>query len=366
VIAVLAVTAWCPAAGADEAAASHGAWLGISARGLSDSWREREEYWSGGVMVTEVAPGSPANLAGVEAGDVLVSVDSRTLHNPADLADVVSGLEPGNTVPAIVARAGGRMIKVLDLTPGRVPGAAPDAALPPSAAATPATALTSPAAAGAGADATGNGTVAAMAPGEASAAIAVTAAAGSGAQEAAVVPPTPADARRTSAVVLGVRSMGLTLDEAISLGIRQGDGVMVRGVSADSPADRAGILPGDILSWVGNQHITDVDALDQAVAKATSPVTIVTLRRGVTRHVTAEFDPQAATAAAPATTAAVSGAATTAAAAASAAVPPAASAPSVVHAGDAEVVVLKDEVRTLREEVQKLREELAALTRQKP
>ena len=59
-----------------------------------------------GVRVTSVVPGSPAEKAGVQAGDVLVSVDGKAIANLQGYSDVLRTLSPGQTVRAIVQRAG--------------------------------------------------------------------------------------------------------------------------------------------------------------------------------------------------------------------------------------------------------------------
>ena len=45
----------------------------------------------GSVLVTGVAPGSPAELAGLRSGDTIVSVDGEPVLSPAELIDVVKG-----------------------------------------------------------------------------------------------------------------------------------------------------------------------------------------------------------------------------------------------------------------------------------
>jgi S1-C subfamily serine protease len=52
----------------------------------------------GGVMVTNVVPGSPAYWAGMEAGDVLTRINGRPVASPSDLRDVISGMQPGQRV----------------------------------------------------------------------------------------------------------------------------------------------------------------------------------------------------------------------------------------------------------------------------
>jgi len=52
----------------------------------------------GGVMVTNVVPGSPAYWAGMEAGDVIMRINGHPVASPSDLKDVISGMHPGQRV----------------------------------------------------------------------------------------------------------------------------------------------------------------------------------------------------------------------------------------------------------------------------
>ncbi|MBV8216866.1 MAG: PDZ domain-containing protein [Solirubrobacterales bacterium] len=52
----------------------------------------------GGVMVTNVVPGSPAYWAGMEAGDVITRINGRQITAPSDLRDVIAGEHPGQRV----------------------------------------------------------------------------------------------------------------------------------------------------------------------------------------------------------------------------------------------------------------------------
>jgi hypothetical protein len=362
------------------------------------------------LKVVEVAPGGPADQAGIVPGDILKSIDSRTLKEPADLAAAERAMEPGRAVQVVLDR-GGRSIMTFSMRPGQVPGqSAPtgnaDASAPAGAGAAPvigaagvagaaagvsaqagasaaegasAPAATSApagtdapagtsAAEGASAAAPISDAVGANAPASTSAPVGAGVAAGSsapavagattvilagptGPSEAAEPVPVPSlaptdttspqsanaatpagtDIRANGAAGLGVRCENLSLDLAMALGAKAGQGVLVLGVTPGSPAALAGIRPGDVISHAAAQPVVDVGGLDKIIATATSPLSIVTLRGGTTRVVAAEFP-----------------------------VPPA----PEVKASDAQstdqlLASLRDEVRSLREELRKLREELA-------
>jgi putative serine protease PepD len=51
-----------------------------------------------GAEVQEIVPGSPADSAGLEPGDVITEVDGREVRDPDDVADAIKGLEPGDDI----------------------------------------------------------------------------------------------------------------------------------------------------------------------------------------------------------------------------------------------------------------------------
>ena len=393
---LLAVAALCPGArGDDTPAAASGAWIGVTTRAVTHAWPGSSHYGANGVAVVDVAPGSPANQAGIVAGDIVVSIDGRALKMPDDLLAAERALEPGRAVEVVLARGGGRMIMTFGLRPAPLAGqSAPAAGARASSGASIDGAGAAGAAVGAGASApaevaaggagaaaaTGatvgagaaeaSGTAGAAADGAGAAAatgaaVGIAAAAGASsssagpeptpfagstgtpigelvpvpvpATAAAVAPPDTAqapiaDVRSKGAAGLGVRCENLSLDLAAAVGSKPGQGVLVLGVTTASPADRAGIRPGDVISRVGGEPVVDVDGLDRLLASATSPLPIVAMRRGTTREVTAEFP----------------------------APPPAASTKAGgPEATDQLLSSLRDEVRGLREEIRKFREELA-------
>jgi membrane-associated protease RseP (regulator of RpoE activity) len=61
---------------------------------------------SGGLEIVQVVPGSAADDAGLEVGDVIVELDGNPVTTPAQLANAVGNLEPGDEVEITYERDG--------------------------------------------------------------------------------------------------------------------------------------------------------------------------------------------------------------------------------------------------------------------
>lgn len=59
-----------------------------------------------GLIVSGVVPGSPADAAGLEAGDVITSVGDRDVRSLEDALRVLASSEPGQTLPLTYERDG--------------------------------------------------------------------------------------------------------------------------------------------------------------------------------------------------------------------------------------------------------------------
>jgi predicted metalloprotease with PDZ domain len=70
-----------------------------------------------GCRVTVVGPGTPAALAGLQPGDVIVTADGAATADPTALGDVLAGTRPGHRVPIEVRRGDSKV--VLEAVVGR-------------------------------------------------------------------------------------------------------------------------------------------------------------------------------------------------------------------------------------------------------
>ncbi|MGE5127185.1 MAG: PDZ domain-containing protein, partial [Betaproteobacteria bacterium] len=61
-----------------------------------------------GVKAAGVTPGSPAEKAGVQAGDVLLKVGGNDVANLQGFSTILRGLAPGQTVKVLLERGGQR------------------------------------------------------------------------------------------------------------------------------------------------------------------------------------------------------------------------------------------------------------------
>jgi serine protease Do len=71
---------------------------------------------SRGVLVEEVAHGSPAERAGIKAGDVVVSINGMALESAAQLRNAIALLRVGQTVELRVWHKGAIRIVTASIT----------------------------------------------------------------------------------------------------------------------------------------------------------------------------------------------------------------------------------------------------------
>ena len=97
---------------------------------------------------------------------------------------------------------------------------------------------------------------------------------------------------------LGIVVLPIPSEEASSLGVKEGPGVVVYQVQAGSGAERAGLRRGDVITALNGQAVTDPNSFRNAVASTPpgSEITLTVKRDGSERQVRAtlgEFTPQA-------------------------------------------------------------------------
>lgn len=96
-------------------------WLGVSLQPLTDDLRIRfEAPDGGGVLISQVIEGDPADKAGLKTGDVLTRIGDKEVRTPHDVQFGVLRYEPGDSVPIEFYRDGEKMSRVVQV--GRRPG----------------------------------------------------------------------------------------------------------------------------------------------------------------------------------------------------------------------------------------------------
>ncbi len=91
------------------------AWLGVKFQALTDQLGDHfgaEE----GVLVSEVLEDSPAERAGIEAGDVITAVDDEEVEDLGALPENISAKEPGTMVTIALIRDGETLTRKVELS----------------------------------------------------------------------------------------------------------------------------------------------------------------------------------------------------------------------------------------------------------
>ncbi|HEV8439187.1 MAG TPA: DegQ family serine endoprotease [Methylomirabilota bacterium] len=95
-------------------------WLGVAIQPLTpDLAKGFGLKESKGVLISDVVQDSPADKAGVAAGDIVVEFDKKKIDNPQDLQKVVASTPPGRGVPIKVWRD--KAEKTLEIKIGETP-----------------------------------------------------------------------------------------------------------------------------------------------------------------------------------------------------------------------------------------------------
>ena len=189
---------------AHEHEGSKRAFLGVSVE-------EETDRKDGGARVTEVIDDSPAESSGIEEGDVIVSIEGRSVYGPAGLGVRIREHDPGDTVDVEIERNGKTQTLKIELADRRE---------------TYGYSFFSPRAWSVG----GWGW--------------------------------PGDRPR-----LGVQLVGTTPELREHLGGKSDVGVLVGKVLKGTPAEMAGIRVGDLIEAVNGTTIEEVDDLIRALEK---------------------------------------------------------------------------------------------------
>ena len=81
--------------------------LGISVMTLRGSEELKEGVVPAGVYVSAVTPGSPADLAGIRAHDIILAVNGKRIMLHTDLTNQIASKQPGDVITLNVYRIDG-------------------------------------------------------------------------------------------------------------------------------------------------------------------------------------------------------------------------------------------------------------------
>ncbi len=179
-----------------------------------------------GVVVTQVQPGTPADRAGIEAGDVILDFAGLKIHSPRDLQFAAERAMLGKTHELNIVRNG--QPKTLSLVPEELP-------------------------------------------------MEVSTAAGNG-------PEMPAPNSEELGDV-GLNVGELTPEIARQLGAKHAEGVVITSVERGSSADQAGLRAGMIIMQVNRQDVHSVEECQAALNRSTDDILLLVRANGGSRFV---------------------------------------------------------------------------------
>lgn len=86
--------------------------LGLAVQKLTAEDRAQARVAEGGVGVVQVEPGA-GQEAGIQEGDILLTIGGQRIDSPERLGEVAAGLTPGSSVPVLIQRGGGPLFLAL-------------------------------------------------------------------------------------------------------------------------------------------------------------------------------------------------------------------------------------------------------------
>ncbi len=79
-------------------------WIGIQAQPLPSDIAEAMGLMKGGVLVSAVLQGGPADIAGINPGDVVTKIQGQEIIDPRQAIDTIAKLAPGSKIEMTIVR----------------------------------------------------------------------------------------------------------------------------------------------------------------------------------------------------------------------------------------------------------------------
>ena len=192
-------------------------WMGVAVQSVTpDLARSFGLHGAEGALVADVTPGGPASKAGIARGDVIVRWGDRRVQHSRELPLMVALTPPGTRVPVAVVREGRE--RTVDVTVDRMPAEERRESRAPS--------------------------------------------------------------RGGSLEAWGLAVAALGRDDARRLGVKPGSGVIVTDVAEGSPADEAGVEPGDVVVEANRRAVRAPADLGRALAASPRRALLLVRRNG--------------------------------------------------------------------------------------
>ncbi len=157
-----------------------------------------------GALVSSVVPGSPADKAGIKSGDVIVKFNGKDVSSSSELKNLVGAIKPGAHAKLTLHRS--KKTMDLDVTIGE---------------ATPKT-----------------------------------------------VAEAPSEKTSGTSNELGIVVEKVPSDLAEKMGLKQGEGLLVKHVNAGEPGNRMGIQEGDVVIEIDGKSVSDIGEFNKEAAAA--------------------------------------------------------------------------------------------------
>jgi serine protease Do len=93
-------------------------WLGVMIQDLDQPTREAFglDENTHGVLIGDVFPNQPAAKAGIQRGDIVITVDGKQVGSPNELRNAIAAIHPGKKVPIELLRSGKKVTTYVTLS----------------------------------------------------------------------------------------------------------------------------------------------------------------------------------------------------------------------------------------------------------